>query len=57
VSSVPLALVKPLVVEVTEKDPEAIPVEQAKEVIQQAKAKVEDDEYKQQGEQNYYTYG
>lgn len=41
--------------ELAEKDPEAIGEEQAKEVIQQAKAKVEDDEYKQQGEQNYYT--
>lgn len=48
-------VVKPPTVELTEKDPEAIPEEKAKEVIQQAKAKVEDDEYKQQGEQNYYT--
>lgn len=43
--------------ELKEKDPEAIPVEQAKEVIQQAKSKVEDDEYKNQtGEQTYYGY-
>jgi len=35
-------------------DPEAIPEEAAKEVIQ--KAKVEDDEYKQKGEQSYYGY-
>jgi SWI/SNF-related matrix-associated actin-dependent regulator of chromatin subfamily A protein 2/4 len=47
--------VKPPVVELAEKDPEAIGEEVAKEVIQQAKAKVEDDEYKHQGEQNYYT--
>jgi len=47
--------VKPPVVELEEKDPEAIPVEQAKEVIQQAKSKTEDDEYKNQmGEQSYY---
>jgi len=55
IAAAAVALIKPPVVEVSEKDPEAIPVEQAKEVIQQAKAKVEDDEYKQQGEQNYYT--
>lgn len=49
--------IKPPVVELKEKDPEAIPVEQAKEVIQQAKSKVEDDEYKNQtGEQTYYGY-
>lgn len=53
--SAPIPNVKPPVIEVTEKDPEAIDENQAKEVIQQAKAKVEDDEYKHQGEQNYYT--
>lgn len=51
----PPQVVKPPVVELQEKDPEAIPDEQAKEVIQQAKAKVEDDEYRNQlGEQTYY---
>ena len=40
-------------IEVAPKDPEAVPEEVAKEVIQ--KAKVEDDEYKNQtGEQSYY---
>ncbi|XP_021950482.1 ATP-dependent helicase brm isoform X2 [Folsomia candida] len=47
--------VKPPVVILPERDSEEIGEEVAKEVIQQAKAKVEDDEYKQQGEQNYYT--
>lgn len=37
---------------VVEADPETMPDEKAKEVIQ--KAKVEDDEYKQSGEQTYY---
>ncbi|CAL8109716.1 unnamed protein product [Orchesella dallaii] len=47
--------VKPPVVELQEKDPGAVPVEHAKEFIQQAKSKVEDDEYKNQmGEQTYY---
>jgi hypothetical protein len=36
----------------TEIDPDAIPEEAAQEVIH--KAKVEDDEYKQSGEQTYY---
>ena len=47
---------KPLVVELKEKDPDAIPVEVAKNVIQQAKTKAEDDEYKNQGELTYYGY-
>lgn len=56
-TSLPIPPIKPPVVELKEKDPEAIPVEQAKEVIQQAKSKVEDDEYKNQtGEQTYYGY-
>lgn len=40
------------VVEVIAKDPEAVPEEVVKEVIQ--KAKVEDDEYKNQSERSYY---
>ncbi|CAL8149504.1 unnamed protein product [Orchesella dallaii] len=46
--------VKPPVVELQEK---AVRVEHATEIIQQAKSKVEDDEYKNQmGEQTYYGW-
>ncbi|CAL8148684.1 unnamed protein product [Orchesella dallaii] len=40
--------VKPPVVELQDKDTEAVPVEHAKKIIQQAKSKVEDDECKNQ---------
>lgn len=49
-------MIKPPVVILPERDSESMGEEVAKAVIQQAKSKVEDDEYnKAQGEQNYYT--